>query len=276
MPIADNSQGDFAQVAQYLRVRSTDGTVRARVQEHLMNEIKRHQERATPDDPLWSLPKELIEGPEPALAIKELGRRLRTIDPGDPYRVLAALGVKVYISTSWTSFMEDALKEHGREPVAISFPWNQLAEVELPDVQEPTVQRPLVYHLYGQLDDPSSLVLSEDDYFTWLSAWNSSRNRIPTSVMKALTAKSLMFLGFRLSNWDFRVLFQGIKSFGGSVLLRKNRHVGVQLNPESPVIEPEAAQEYLESYFGEEMVRIYWGTTQHFLDELRSRTGIRT
>ncbi len=276
MPIAHSSQEDLAQVAQYLRVRSAEGTVRARVQEHLMDEIRQHQKRATPDDPLWSLPEELVEGPEPAPAIKELGRRLRRIDPGDPHRVMATLPVKVYVTTGWTSFLEDALKEHDREPMVISFPWNQPAETELPDVREPTPQRPLVYHLYGQLDDPWSLVLTEDDYFAWLSAWNSRRKSVPPLVRKALTAKSLMFLGYRLGNWDFRVVFQGIRNLGGSDLLRLNRHVGVQLNPDSPAIEPEAAQEYLESYLGEEKISIYWGTTRHFLDELRRRTGIAT
>lgn len=278
MPIAHSSQSDFAQVAQYLRVRSADGIVRSRVQEHLMNEIRQHQRRANTDDPLWRLPEKLLEDPEPAAAIQELGRRLRRIDLGDPYRVMAALRLKVYVTTSWTSFLEDALKEHGRDPVTISFPWNKSAEKKLPTVPEPTLQRPLVYHLYGRLDEPWSLVLSEDDYFAWLSAWNYSRqsNKIPPSLRKALTARSLLFLGFSLGHWDFQVVFQGIKCLGGSELLRLNRHVGVQLNPDTPAIEPEAAQDYLESYLGEEKISIYWGTTRHFLDELCRRMGLAT
>lgn len=87
----------------------------------------------------------------------------------------------------------------------------------------------------------------------------------------ALTARSLLFLGYNLDDWDFRVLFQALKSFGGSPLQQSMDHVGVQLSPESPAIEPEAVQEYLESYFGEKNVHIYWGQTRRFLDELRSR-----
>ena len=42
------------------------------------------------------------------------------------------------------------------------------------------------------------------------------------------------------------------------------------------MIEPEAAQEYLESYFGNDKVSIYWGDTRRFLDELRLRTRLAT
>jgi hypothetical protein len=51
--------------------------------------------------------------------------------------------------------------------------------------------------------------------------------------------------------------------------------VGVQLSPGSQTIEPEAAQEYLESYFGEDKISIYWGETRRFLDELRHRGLVR-
>ena len=68
-------------------------------------------------------------------------------------------------------------------------------------------------------------------------------------------------------------LFQGIKAFGGNVLMRKRPHVGVQLNPELQSIEPESAQEYLESYFGEDNVTIYWGALDSFVKRLRTGTG---
>ena len=67
-----------------------------------------------------------------------------------------------------------------------------------------------------------------------------------------------------------------IKSFGGSALFKESLHVGVQLSPDNQLIEPEAAQEYLESYFGNDQVNIFWGDTRHFLDEFRSRTNLVT
>lgn len=284
MPIATHNQGDLAQVAQYLRVRSAPGIVRSQMQEYLMNEIAEQRARAPADHPVWrDFPDEFIaaDGSDPEIleqALLEIGKRLRNTDEGDPYRVMAAFGkVSVYVTTGWTDLLQAALRARnpGREPITMTFPWNEPIETDPPPDPLPTVDRPLVYHLFGRLDNPRSLVLSEDDYFEWTNAWIERRKDLPPSVRKALTAKSLLFLGYRLDDWDFRVVFHGIKSFGGSSM-KENLHVGVQLSPENQLIEPEAAQEYLESYFGDDKVSIYWGNTRRFLDELRQRTKLAT
>ena len=94
-------------------------------------------------------------------------------------------------------------------------------------------------------------------------------------VSETLVDRSLMFVGFRLDDWDFRVVFNAIKSFGGRGLFNESLHVGVQLSPDSQLIEPEAAQEYFESYFGNDKVNIFWGETRHFFDEFRSQYRAR-
>jgi len=95
--------------------------------------------------------------------------------------------------------------------------------------------------------------------------------------VSGLRRLQLLILGHRLDDWEFRVLFQGIKSFpASSETLRDNRHVGVQLNPGHQVIEPQAAQDYLESYLDSDKVSIYWSDTRKFLDEYRTRTGLKT
>jgi hypothetical protein len=278
MPIATHNQGDLAQVAQFLRVRGAPGIVRAQMQAYLKNEIAEQRCRAPADHPVWGgFPEALLDDPDQA--ILEIGKRLRGTDEGDPYRVMAAFDkVSVYVTTGWTDLLQAALRarDPAREPVTMTFPWNEPVELDPPPDPLPTVDRPLVYHLFGRLDNPRSLVLSEDDYFTWTNAWIERRKDVPASVRKALTARSLLFLGYRLDDWDFRVVFHGIKSFGGSAMLQDNLHVGVQLSPENQMIEPEAAQEYLESYFGNDQVSIYWGNTRRFLDELRQRTKLRT
>ena len=43
----------------------------------------------------------------------------------------------------------------------------------------PTVERPLVYHVFGQLDVPESLVITEDDYDDFLVGITENRALIP-------------------------------------------------------------------------------------------------
>jgi len=246
--------------------------------EYLQQEIRERISRAMPDDPFYGLNPDT----RPTDAILYAGRRLLA-DPGDVYRTVAAMPASVFVTTNWTPLLEQALEAQipRKEPRTIYFPWNDRAEwpepVPLGALEEPTEERPLVYHLFGRMEDPDSLVITEDDYFEWLTAWVASRELVPGVIGKRLTNRSLLFLGHRLDDWEFRVVFQGIKSFPASRnLLSRNRHIGVQLNPGGQVTEPKAAQDYLESYFGSEKFSIYWADTRKFLDEYRRRTGMMT
>jgi hypothetical protein len=213
----------------------------------------------------------MLKGANPERALLEVGRLQRADDPYDPFRIIAGLQAPIFITTNWTGLLEEALREVGKEPVVRSFDWTTETFRATKDLdEEPSVRRPLVYHMFGRLENPETLVLSEDDYFAWMKSWIERRNEIPI-VGTALTRRSLLFLGYELDDWDFRVLFQGIQCFGGREQTKKRQHVGVQLSPDSQLMESDAAQEYLESYFGLATVRIFWGETREFLRKLQSR-----
>jgi hypothetical protein len=263
MPLPVHAQDDLAQVAQYLSTRTTRGRVRAELQAYLMEEIRERQNRATPDDLFWNLPDALVQGDDLTLTIREVGKRLRARDNGDPYRILAELNASLYLTTDWTDLLQDALMENGRKPITTTFRWNDTREVTARHVEPPTPDRPLIYHLCGRLHDPDSLVLSEDDYFEWLNAWATRRRSVPPSVLKALTNTPLLFLGYRsLDNWDFRIISQGIRNLGGSALMHQNLHVAAL--PLSQDLEE--AQNLAPDW-----VSIYWGETRRFLNEMRER-----
>ena len=280
LPVLAQSQGDLAQVAQYVRVHDGDEEtgstapskpgVRTQLQWQVREEIRRRRDRRG-QDPIWDLEDWLVAGTDPSPAIMEVGRRLRINDLNDPYRILADLKTCVYVTTGWTDLLQAALRDNGRTPITMGFQWKGPVGTRTRP-ERPTEERPFVYHLFGRLDDLSSLVLSEDDYFAWLYAWAIRHGKsVPPSVLEALTAKSLLFLGYRLDDWECRVVFQSIWNLGGSELLRKNQHVGVQFRRESDVYERSAVKEYLESYFGRANVSIYWGETREFLRRLRHR-----
>jgi hypothetical protein len=278
MPIAEHAQGDLAQVAQYLRVGRNPARVSTELQDYLRTDLRERRQNAQGKDPFAELDG-LVADERPEKVIEAVGKVLRERDVDDPYRVVAALPVEVFVTTGWTDLLQNALKARGKQPQTRSFPWTARAEWNDPTekIPAPTIGSPLVYHLFGRLDDLDSLVLTQDDYFEWLTAWIGDRKEeIPAPVRKALTNRSLLFLGYRLDDWDFRVVFQAIKSFPGGMRNRNHQHIGVQLKPENQLIEPEVAQRYLESYFDEDRVDIYWDDTREFLAELRVHTGIKS
>jgi hypothetical protein len=278
MPIAGQNRVDLAKVAQYLSVYLAAGQPRTELRHHLRTALtEKYGEAALP-----SLQEATTLGP----MIRAAGEQhRRQAQDSDPYVALAALRLPIYITTSWNELLEDAIRAAGREPDSQYFDWHEKrqrrvrrqSDAEPDPDREPDPEHPLVYHLFGSIDDESSLVIGEDDYFSWMKSWIKRVDKdpsIPDSVANALTDSTLLFLGYRLDDWEFRVLFQGIKSFEG-LRLREKVHVGVQVSPETNVIEPESAQDYLKRYFDEDKVHVYWGTCQAFLTDLSRRMQIR-
>ncbi|GLZ31682.1 hypothetical protein Lesp02_38700 [Lentzea sp. NBRC 105346] len=281
MPIAPFGRTNLAQVAQYLRVGRKPAVVRAYLRKYLLDDLLERVEIAKEGDAFHGLPENLLTCRNPLPIIHEIGRRTRAEDPDDPYRVVSALRSKVYFTTGWTNLLQDAMRERGKEPRTLCFPWSgdgKWLDLDDKDVQKwplPTVDSPWVCHLFGRLDRPDSLVLTEDDYFAWLSAWIERRptmSKLLPTLSLSLTNRSLLFVGYQLREWDFQVLYQSIQTFGGAQLRDDYPHVGVQLMPDVDVIEPEAAQRYLESSLSN--VHIFWSDARTFLADLRDRTGL--
>ena len=141
----------------------------------------------------------------------------------------------------------------------------------------PTPARPLVYHFFGSATYQDSSVVTQDTYVDALvAASRKETTTVPPAVNKALTSTTLLFLGFQLDDWSFRVLFRYIMNQQGSSLLRSRVHVAVQVDPEeSEFDEPQAARRYIAQYLGDERIRIYWGSVGDFVAELARRRAPR-
>ena len=86
----------------------------------------------------------------------------------------------------------------------------------------------------------------------------------------------MLFLGFQLDSWDFRILYRSIIKQGGSKLRDKYASVAAQIDPEgSRLLEPEGARRYLEQYFQGANISIYWGGVDVFLEELNRKASKR-
>jgi hypothetical protein len=267
-PMAPHDREDLPQVAQYLAVNQSDVFVRDELGEYLRVEIQRRFADDLPAD---------MQGASLEDLVRAAGAWRRAQDPSEPHQVLAGLPFRIFITTEPSSLLEDALVAAGKEPQAEICRWNERVE-RLPSTYDddpaywPTAQRPLVYHLFGRISHPDSLVLTEDDYFDYLIGLTSNTDLVPIAVGQALSNTALLFLGFRMDDWNFRVLYRSIMSKEGRFLRRRYAHVAVQIDPEEGrILEPQRARRYLESYFQDADISIYWGSVADFVRELRQR-----
>lgn len=202
-------------------------------------------------------------------------------DPYEVHRILADLPLPIYITTNYDNFMFRALKSRNKNPAQEVCRWNKHLRNKLK--KEPTVlksgshsqvneQNPVVFHLHGHIGLSESIVLTEDDYLDFLVNVSKDEDIVPMRIQEAMAGTSLLFLGYRLNDWNFRVLFRSMVDYLERSMTRA--HVSVQLVPvkdDASDEQKQKAQDYLHRYFGDLKIRVYWGTCQEFTQELKTR-----
>lgn len=160
-------------------------------------------------------------------------------DPIKPelHFVLADLPLPIYMTTNYDDFMLQALQKRKKSPARELCCWNKLLEERKKRSSifdsnphfEPTPEQPLIFHLHGHDGVPESLVLTEDDYLDFLVNTSRKLKLLPHQISRALSGSSLLFIGYSLEDWTFRVLFRGLVSSTEPSLRRIS--VTVQLQP---------------------------------------------
>jgi CHAT domain/SIR2-like domain len=311
-PMAPQLRDDLPQVAQYLSVNLSRQFPRDELSRYLRAELLAAFDDELGDHVRGQHPDEVSL----RTLMSEAWRVRHAAGQSDPYAILASLPLPLYVTTQPWNLLAEALRAVGRSPQVDTYRWKRLdgdtgwdepddeqdddpewafhvdpdperrraaAEAGWPPpvltrdgAYRPSEAEPLVYHLFGHIARPRSLVLTEDDYFDFLIGVTRDRDLVPSRVRRAFADSSLLFLGFRLDEWDFRVLHRTVLSQEGN---RSDSYtnVAVQIDPEEGRnVEPERARRYLERYFDSSNITIYWGSTESFIKELGDAWAARS
>lgn len=203
--------------------------------------------------------------------------------PHEPHALLAGFPIPVFLTTNYDDFLFRALRRAGKNPNLTMCSWSSGADYNKgffssPRGLNPGSDEPLVYHLHGSVRSPRSLVLTENDYLDFLvniaSHHSSDSNIIPSTILSALSDNPLLFIGYSLQDWTFRVIFHGLLSTIPSTQHR--RSVSVQLLPPTNAsLETAQArgEHYMARYLEHWNIAIFWGTAADFCRQLRDRAG---
>jgi SIR2-like domain len=238
-PLPD-SAGDLMRVSQYLAVYHNDAMY---PKERILDVINTDQ---TPD---FSMPDE-------------------------PHATLADLPLPIYMTTNYDNFMVRALEHRGKQPKRELCRWNEPLRRSFASIFESadgftaTPESPVVFHLHGHNENSDSLVLTEDDYLDFMVHISQDTELLPLRIQQALAESSLLFIGYGLADWDFRVLFQELVV--SRPRAQRRLSIMVQRLPEN--IDPEAAEKlknFLDKYYDDLGIRVYWGSATAFAADLR-------
>lgn len=265
---------NLAQVALYNRVRSRDDEdAKVRYLEFLKTMLL---QAAASDQQAAALALDL-EAQAAQCTFSELVTELGypRFPPGirDPLRCLAQMPLPIYLTTSYYDFLERALEAENRTPqVQMCFwsgePANLLPEHQTQHDLAPTVENPVVFHLFGWERYPTTIALSEADYMDYLMRvvqdTDTKNPLLPLYLRGDIAASSLILLGYRPQDWDFRVLFRLIRQ---SAL--RPYSLLVQLDPDALANNLKSAEvrRYFEDFF-RGFFTIQWGEPSAFVERL--------
>jgi CHAT domain/SIR2-like domain len=268
-PLTQHESEDLPQVAQYVAVNQGGAFVRKALSDYVRSQLVSRYPKV--------LPQDLGQGDLDAM-LKIAWKARMADEPDDAYTVLASLPFKMYVTTHPSTLLTTALREQGKEPVEQLCKWHDRPNAKWPEstndpdeYYDPSEQEPLVLHLFGSLQYPESLVVSEDDYIDFVAATSADPTLIPACVRSAFSLNALLLLGFRLEDWDFRVLFRSVITREGRKRDDQFKNVAAQIDPESgQTVDPERARDYLGKYLQREVVDVFWGTVDDFARQLHS------
>jgi hypothetical protein len=195
----------------------------------------------------------------------------------DPLRLLAKLPLPIYITTSYSNFLERALIAEDKQPRTQICFWDggksNINPNHLPDPKyDPTPTTPAVYHLFGLEDYKNTLIMSEDDFMGFMMnavEHINEQDLYPSPLRGALPESRLLLLGYCLSDWDFRALFRFILRIRKTATVRPS--VAIQLKPSLKEKSYEAKSlKYLERYFEDHKFKVVWTGNEDFIYKLFS------
>ena len=126
------------------------------------------------------------------------------------YTRLSKLPFTIFVNLSPDNYLLRALRMAGKTGVQAAH-YNFRKERPLA-IEPPSPVSPLLYNLLGALEDPESLVLTQEDRVEFIKNVVRGNPDIPNAIMSHFDErKTYVFLGLNLDNWDYRLLFDTLK-----------------------------------------------------------------
>ncbi len=194
-------------------------------------------------------------GPTTLRATAEMVLSSRQYGPSAVHEQLASLPFSLIVTTGQDAMLEQALKAAGKTPITHRYHLRGDKRENPEFVLPGTPASPVVFHLFGNAEEPSSLVLSENDVLDFLIRVVSERPPLPNSLLRVLkrVGQSFLFVGFGIRHWDLRILLK--------ILLR-----ALELNRSGPAIAAEPLDGLIQSD-REEMILFYQRGTRVELED---------
>jgi hypothetical protein len=140
------------------------------------------------------------------------------ITPSIALQMLAALPFRMIITTNYDRLFDTALADaetrdgKRKRPLTFVYSPNEKASGDVP--LDPTEERPVLFKLHGDIDQADSIVITEEDYITFIQRMGNpfpSVYPIPENIAARMKSWSILFIGYGLKDWNLRLLLRALR-----------------------------------------------------------------
>lgn len=132
--------------------------------------------------------------------------------PSPALTMLAELPFTIFVTTNYDHLLESALHHCDKDPLV--FVYNPDSNEPTPDtLEDPTPERPLVFKMHGDLDVAHSIVITDEDYITFVQRMSDkdALHPVPQSVRVRMKQWPTLFIGYSLRDYNLRLLFRTLR-----------------------------------------------------------------
>jgi SIR2-like domain len=132
--------------------------------------------------------------------------------PSPVLKMLAALPFKIIITTNYDQLLDDALRESGKGPFRIVYS-PRLGEPTEDMTGDPTEKQPLVFKMHGDLEHRESIVITDEDYITFVQRMmeKDPAYPVPMTIRYRMNRWPTVFVGYSLRDYNLRLLFRTLR-----------------------------------------------------------------
>jgi hypothetical protein len=127
--------------------------------------------------------------------------------------MLAALPFKIFITTNYDPYLELALQRvNKKNPVVrIYDPSPSKPTEDIAD--DPTLDKPLVVKIHGDLNLRDSIVITDEDYITFIQRMSEkdALHPVPQTARFRMLKWPTLFVGYSLRDYNLRLLFRTLR-----------------------------------------------------------------
>jgi hypothetical protein len=181
--------------------------------EHLADRSK-WRARYPEETELWDLQRMALDH-EVAMGRDQLVEDVRQAVDQDKtaspvLRALAKLDFRLIVTTNYDRLFEQALYGAGKQPEIRVY--NKADSVADFSTEDPTKDRPQLFKIHGDIGNPASIVITDEDYIEFIMNMNNSRvQTVPDTFTFKFKKRQTLFVGYSLLDYNLRLLFRTLR-----------------------------------------------------------------